>query len=109
MCGQGSGARRRRQEDGLAVKANIGAALFSDAGFERNLVLWRSLAATIALVLLSRHHPQLLWLLVLTLPLLAVALVDLVQSEHSLRRNYPASAHIRWFFEWLRPFLRAYV
>lgn len=93
----------------MSDKANIGAALFSDRGFERNLVLWSSLAATIVLVLFSRTHPHLLWLLVVTLPLLAVALIDLGQTEHSLRRNYPASAHIRWFFEWLRPFLRAYV
>ena len=40
-------------------------------------------------------------------PLLLVALYDVMQSHHSLRRNYPLIARIRWFFEALRPFLYA--
>ena len=34
---------------------------------------------------------------------------DLFQSHHSLLRNYPLLAHFRWFFEFLRPFLRQYI
>lgn len=29
--------------------------------------------------------------------------------DNTLRRNYPASARLRWFFEWLRPFVRSYL
>lgn len=34
---------------------------------------------------------------------------DLIQSRHTLLRNYPLLAHFRWFFEFLRPFLRQYI
>lgn len=49
------------------------------------------------------------WPLVVLGPLMLVGIWDLVQSEHSLRRLYPISAHIRWFFEWLRPYMREYL
>lgn len=49
------------------------------------------------------------WGLVLTLPLLALALWDSVQTHHSLRRNYPLLARARWLFEDLRPYLRSYI
>ncbi len=52
-------------------------------------------------------HP-LRWWLVLALPLLGLALFDVLQSRHSLRRLYPLIARFRWFSEDLRPFVRAY-
>ena len=36
-------------------------------------------------------------------------LVDLVQKRSTLRRNYPLLAHIRFFFEYVRPMLRQYI
>jgi glutamate synthase domain-containing protein 2 len=36
-------------------------------------------------------------------------LVDLVQKHSTLRRNYPLLAHIRFFFEYVRPMLRQYI
>ena len=50
-----------------------------------------------------------LWGLLVTLPLLAVAVWDFFQHRHTLRRNYPLLARMRWIMEDLRPFLRAYV
>lgn len=51
-----------------------------------------------------------LWLLTLVaLALLAQGLRDLLQHRHTLLRNYPLLAHFRWFFEFLRPFLRQYI
>ncbi|WP_126174711.1 FMN-binding glutamate synthase family protein [Tsuneonella rigui] len=49
------------------------------------------------------------WGLILTLPLLAIALWDFFQRKHTLRRNYPLLARVRWIMEDLRPFARAYV
>ena len=49
------------------------------------------------------------WLLAITLPLLAIAVWDFFQDEHTLRRNYPLLARIRWIMEDLRPYARAYV
>lgn len=49
------------------------------------------------------------WTLLLWIPLLPVAIYDSVQQHHSLRRNFPLIARIRWLFEELRPFLYSYV
>jgi glutamate synthase domain-containing protein 2 len=49
------------------------------------------------------------WGLIVTLPLLGVALWDFFQREHTLRRNYPLLARVRWMMEDLRPYARAYV
>src|ERR1051325_8475925 len=89
---------------------SIGAALFTDKPLARNCMLLVTLL--IAALLLGfglDPRPRLLWGLVLVGPLVLVGLYDLVQTHHSLRRNYPLTARARWFFEWLRPFLRAYI
>jgi glutamate synthase domain-containing protein 2 len=88
---------------------SIAATLFTDRPLARNSLLWGPLVLSLLILLGGHWWQQLDWALVITLPLLAVALYDLFQSEHSLRRNYPLSARIRWFFEWLRPFLRSYI
>lgn len=46
-----------------------------------------------------------LWVLV---PLAAIAIWDFFQTDHTLRRNYPLLARIRWLMEDLRPYVRAY-
>lgn len=48
------------------------------------------------------------WGLVFTVPLLLLAVYDFFQREHTLWRNYPLLAHIRWMMEDLRPYARAY-
>jgi glutamate synthase domain-containing protein 2 len=50
-----------------------------------------------------------LWLLVVLAPAAALGLCDLAQREHSLTRNYPILARVRWLFEGLRPYLRQYI
>ena len=49
------------------------------------------------------------WALVVLGPALLLTLWDFVQNRHALRRNYPLIARVRWLFEDLRPFLRAYI
>ena len=49
------------------------------------------------------------WALALLVPVLLITLFDFFQTKHALRRNYPLIARIRWLFEDLRPFLRAYI
>ena len=61
------------------------------------------------LTLLFLLLPWLRWGLVATGPLLAVAAWDFIQSDHTLRRNYPLLARVRWLMEDLRPYLRAYI
>ncbi|WP_017181260.1 FMN-binding glutamate synthase family protein [Sphingobium xenophagum] len=83
--------------------------LFRGHALSRNALLLAGLVGTIAVTLIGLRHPRAFWLLLLFVPLLVVALIDLLQTHHSLRRNYPVSARFRWFFEWLRPFLRSYI
>lgn len=90
-------------------KTSLVSALFTDHAFGRNILLWLGVLLTCAVLVLAPHHPHLLLLLSVSLPVCAIALTDLLQTRHSLRRNFPASAHFRWFFEWLRPFLRSYI
>lgn len=49
------------------------------------------------------------WPLVILVPLSLLGMWDLVQTRHSLMRNFPVIAHFRWMFEELRPFLRQYI
>ncbi|RIV86552.1 FMN-binding glutamate synthase family protein [Aurantiacibacter zhengii] len=52
-------------------------------------------------------HPA-AWLAVITGPLSIIGLWDLVQRKHSLRRNYPLLARIRWLAEDLRLYIQPY-
>lgn len=92
----------------MSERPNLVAALTRDRPLSRNLLLLIGLVGTIGTLAIGRHHRHALWLLLVLAPILVLALTDLFQSHHSLRRNYPASARFRWFFEWLRPFARAY-
>jgi len=47
-------------------------------------------------------------LYLLVLPAIALGVHDMLQTEHSLRRNFPLVSRGRWFMEWLRPFFRQY-
>lgn len=49
------------------------------------------------------------WLLLVILPLIAVGIYDMRQTEHSLRRNYPLFSRGRWVMEGIRPFVRQYL
>ncbi|VWX53731.1 hypothetical protein NOVOSPHI9U_50358 [Novosphingobium sp. 9U] len=65
--------------------------------------------ALVVLTALAVASPPGRWALWALVPLLALALWDFAQRHHALRRNYPLIARARWFFEDLRPFLRAYI
>ncbi|MBR2123735.1 MAG: FMN-binding glutamate synthase family protein [Acetobacter sp.] len=84
-------------------------ALCTDRSWARNVLLWLSVLGTLVVLCAGVWCPLLLWFLIITVPVLCLSIIDLFQTKHSLRRNFPASARFRWFFEWLRPFLRSYI
>jgi glutamate synthase domain-containing protein 2 len=56
-------------------------------------------------------QPFSLWFAIpfaITVALVAVGIHDLTQTNHSILRNYPVSAHFRFIFESIRPELRQY-
>jgi glutamate synthase domain-containing protein 2 len=62
-----------------------------------------------ALALAAAMAPGWRWALIGLGPLIALAAWDFFQPRHTLRRNYPLIARIRWLFEDLRPYLRSYI
>jgi len=49
------------------------------------------------------------WLAAISGVLCLVGLIDITATRHTLRRNFPVTAHLRTFFEYFRPMLRQYV
>jgi glutamate synthase domain-containing protein 2 len=49
------------------------------------------------------------WLAAIFGVLVLVGLIDMTARRHTLRRNFPITAHFRTFFEFFRPMLRQYV
>jgi glutamate synthase domain-containing protein 2 len=64
-------------------------------------------AASLAMGLLV--NPLWLWLLPVLAPLTVVGLHDLLQTQHSILRNYPIIGHIRFILEAIRPEIRQYL
>src|ERR1700741_3571234 len=43
------------------------------------------------------------WALILILPVIIVGIFDMMQTHHSLMKNFPLLGRMRWTAEWLRP------
>lgn len=43
------------------------------------------------------------WLYAIVLPLTAIGVMDMVQTRHTLKRNFPLVGRMRWWAEWMRP------
>lgn len=73
------------------------------------IVIYAALVLTSMVVYgLGFKWPWMMWLFVVLAPLWLVAIMDGVQAEHSLRRNYPLIGRGRWIMELLRPYIRQY-
>jgi hypothetical protein len=46
--------------------------------------------------------------LIVTLPLLLLAIINIRQKKHALLRNFPLIGYLRYFFESIRPEIRQY-
>jgi len=58
------------------------------------------------LFLASVQHPR--WFLVLLGAFLLLWLYDILQTKHTVLRNFPILGHIRYFFEFMRPEVQQY-
>ncbi len=58
---------------------------------------------------LMQQHGWLAYVAMILAPFALTGLYDVFQRRHTLWRNYPLMARIRWIAEELRPFLRAYI
>ena len=69
------------------------------------------LTGLLAAELIFGQHPSgyLIAPLVACATLSAIGIRDVLQTRHSILRNYPIAAHLRFFFEEIRPELRQYL
>ncbi|MDX1431017.1 MAG: FMN-binding glutamate synthase family protein [Gammaproteobacteria bacterium] len=65
-------------------------------------------ALSVIFAVLGFRHAGFFWGLVVTLPLALLGVWDILQTRHSVLRNYPVSGHLRFLFEDLRPEFRQY-
>ncbi|MCL7744838.1 FMN-binding glutamate synthase family protein [Guyparkeria hydrothermalis] len=61
------------------------------------------------IIVLGLLWPPLWWLLLVAVPLVGIGVYDMLQSRHSLRRNFPLLARGRWVMERMRPYIRQYL
>jgi len=66
------------------------------------------LATAIGIAVVSPFWPPILWLALALSPLAALGIYDMLQPQHSIRRNFPLFGRGRWFMETLRPYIRQY-
>lgn len=67
-----------------------------------------SAIVALTLIVLGFVHSSFLWLLSLFAILFGIGIYDMIQTKHSLRRNYPLAGRMRWVLEELRPPIRQY-
>jgi glutamate synthase domain-containing protein 2 len=65
-------------------------------------------AALLVVGVISYFWPPAIWLLLIVLPLGALGFYDMIQTKHTIRRNFPLYGRGRWYAESLRPFIRQY-
>lgn len=77
---------------------------------KRHATLAACIAATATCgILAATQSPWWLAPLLMAALLVAVGIRDMLQTRHSLMRNYPILAHLRWMIEKARPAVRQYV
>ena len=75
----------------------------------RYLFWFATIILSVASVVFWQTHHLLRVLAVIVIPLALLGTYDVLQSRHTLWRNFPIMARIRWIAEELTPFLRAYI
>jgi glutamate synthase domain-containing protein 2 len=66
-------------------------------------LVWFTLVPTMSMVVPGW------WWLMLPLILVTIGLFDIIQTRHSILRNYPVIGHVRWLVEMIRPEIRQYL
>jgi len=58
--------------------------------------------------LIALIWPPILWSLVLLFPLIGLGAYDVIQTRHTILRNFPLIGHFRYLFEMVRPEIQQY-
>jgi len=74
----------------------------------RKTFLISNMAALASISIAALFWPPVLWSLLLLMPVLMLGIYDMLQTRHTLWRNFPVFGRIRWLLEWMRPMIRQY-
>ncbi len=74
----------------------------------RSLFVVISIGVVLAIVVMALAWPPVLWAFLVVGPLIGIGALDMTQTRHSLRRNFPLVGRARWLMEGVRPFIRQY-
>ncbi|MFK7855017.1 MAG: FMN-binding glutamate synthase family protein [Granulosicoccus sp.] len=74
----------------------------------RQYFLIFSMAAPVLILGLYLLWPPALWLMVIVLPIIGLGLIDMWQTEHTIRRLYPFLGRFRYMLESIRPEIQQY-
>lgn len=74
----------------------------------RRIFVLSALGVIAANALIYLVFPPVLWSFVLFGPLIMLGLRDMMQTKHTLLRNFPVAAHFRYLFESIRPEISQY-
>jgi glutamate synthase domain-containing protein 2 len=76
--------------------------------FTRYIIFALTVILTMTFIALGAGNPDFYWGVLVFGPLAVLGTRDILQWKHSVLRNYPVAAHLRFLFEGLRPELRQY-
>lgn len=76
---------------------------------QRYTIFGLAAAASLLSAAAALWYPVMALVAMLFLGLVALGTWDLVQTRHSILRNYPIIGHMRWLFEGVRPEIRQYL
>jgi len=74
----------------------------------RKTFLISNMAALASISMIALFWPPVLWGLLLLMPVLVLGLYDMLQTRHTLWRNFPVIGRIRWLLEGIRPMIQQY-
>ena len=74
----------------------------------RRIFVVLSVLSVFAVLLVSWLWCPALWALALVLPLVALGAIDMLQTKHAIRRNFPFLGRFRYWFEAVRPEIQQY-
>ncbi|HEY4157879.1 MAG TPA: FMN-binding glutamate synthase family protein, partial [Polyangiaceae bacterium] len=74
----------------------------------RRIFVFSSVLSLAGIALLGRLWYPALWALLVVAPLVLLGLYDLLQTQHTIRRNFPLLGRFRYLFEAVRPEIQQY-
>ncbi len=74
----------------------------------QKLFLKISFLAIVGTAILSYFFHSCLWIFIVLIPLFILGVFDMLQSKHTIRRNFPLFGRLRYFMEVLRPGIHQY-